>query len=305
MVDRGWRAGANSIEAMPSTATDLPRRLNYGCGFDKREGYLNVDSDPACEPDMVVVGNDLSSLPSEWFNELLALDVLEHIPRMHTPNVLFKWSELLAVGGTLRIQTSSIEGVAAQIAKDQTFSGHYSWTHCLFGTQAHFGDFHFTGFTNVSLRVHLLAAGFDVDRIWTTEHWLLNAQATKVKSWSSFVSQQSRLTDEEFVRAAFLETLEREADGPGLEHLLDGLSESSMSRHDVVAHLLSSPERLFVTAENHGFERLSATKIAERVRPRISHVLRAPLRRLRTTARSATERGRRALGSLNGHRSAP
>ncbi len=38
-------------------------KLNMGCGYDKREGYLNVDISPVCEPDLVY---DLESLPWPW-----------------------------------------------------------------------------------------------------------------------------------------------------------------------------------------------------------------------------------------------
>ena len=55
-------------------------RINLGCGFDKREGYLNVDKDPSCEPDQIV---DLDVLPWPWednaADEVLLKHVLEHL----------------------------------------------------------------------------------------------------------------------------------------------------------------------------------------------------------------------------------
>jgi hypothetical protein len=154
-----------------------PTRLNFGCGYDKRADYLNVDSDPACAPDVLLVDNDLSMLAGEPFEEVLALDVLEHIPRTQTPSVLLEWADLLGDGGRLRVKTSSILGVARQLEHEPSFREQYGWTLCLFGTQAHPGDFHQTGFTEMTLRVHLLAAGFDVERIWLTDRWLLHADA--------------------------------------------------------------------------------------------------------------------------------
>ena len=70
-------------------------KLNYGCGFDKRLGYLNVDMDPACQPDLLIKSNDFSQLPKYHFEELLAKDVLEHIPRTQTLNALLEFSSLL------------------------------------------------------------------------------------------------------------------------------------------------------------------------------------------------------------------
>ena len=278
------------------------RRLNFGCGYDKRDGYLNVDIDPACEPDILLLDNDLSVLPPESFEEILAMDVLEHIPRVETPRVLVDWSGLLVDGGKLRIQTSSIEGVAAQIARDPTFRGQYGWTLCLFGTQAHPGDFHLTGFTETTLKIHLLAAGFDVDRIWITDRWLLNAEATKVTSWSSMARDLSGLSVADCVRAIYSAVLRRDPNEGELAHLVDELSAERMDRYETLRHVTSSPERLFVVAEQHGFAGTPKSTVAERVRPHVPDALVPPLRTLWSTARTATSRGRRALGSLNGQR---
>jgi SAM-dependent methyltransferase len=55
-------------------------KLNLGCGFDKREGWLNVDSFEACEPDQLL---DIEAtpwdLPSGAFDHILLKHVLEHV----------------------------------------------------------------------------------------------------------------------------------------------------------------------------------------------------------------------------------
>jgi hypothetical protein len=48
------------------------RKLNYGCGYDKREGYLNVDMDPHCAPDFLVQNMDFSQIPKHRFDEVTA-----------------------------------------------------------------------------------------------------------------------------------------------------------------------------------------------------------------------------------------
>lgn len=54
--------------------------LNLGCGFDKREGWLNVDSFVACQPDLLM---DLEATPwpldSDAFDHVLLKHVLEHL----------------------------------------------------------------------------------------------------------------------------------------------------------------------------------------------------------------------------------
>jgi predicted SAM-dependent methyltransferase len=55
-------------------------KLNLGCGFDKREGWLNVDGFAACEPDKLL---DIEVTPwdleTDAFEEVLMKHVLEHV----------------------------------------------------------------------------------------------------------------------------------------------------------------------------------------------------------------------------------
>jgi hypothetical protein len=55
-------------------------RLNLGCGYRKAEGWVNVDSAPEVEPDIVC---DLEKLPWPWetnsIDEMQAIHSLEHL----------------------------------------------------------------------------------------------------------------------------------------------------------------------------------------------------------------------------------
>ena len=55
-------------------------RLNLGCGFNKLDGFVNVDANADCEPDEV---SDLESLPWPWpdnsVDQVVMTHVLEHL----------------------------------------------------------------------------------------------------------------------------------------------------------------------------------------------------------------------------------
>ena len=55
-------------------------KLNLGCGFDRREGYVNVDNQPLCAPDKIA---DLEVFPwpfeTNEATEILLSHVLEHL----------------------------------------------------------------------------------------------------------------------------------------------------------------------------------------------------------------------------------
>lgn len=56
------------------------RKLNFGCGNDKKEGWLNVDIDSEVKPDMVLDDKGLIVFLENEFDEIYCRNVLEHIP---------------------------------------------------------------------------------------------------------------------------------------------------------------------------------------------------------------------------------
>ncbi|MBR8157142.1 DUF4214 domain-containing protein [Burkholderia cenocepacia] len=218
-------------------------KVNIGCGYDKREGYVNVDMDSACQPDVLITDNNFSNLPRREFQEVLAKDVLEHIPRSSTAAALLEWADLLAPGGTLDLQTSSILGVADLMRQHENYADQANFTIYLFGNQAHPGDFHFTGFTEATLKVHIIAAGFEIDDFSLEDHWLFAVRARKVLDWTELARTGAVLSDREFVEEAYSRALFRAPEDFFLRVDLEELESGKLSRRDFLKKLYSSEER--------------------------------------------------------------
>lgn len=216
-------------------------KINIGCGFDKRPGYLNIDSDPACSPDLLVKDNDLYSLPRGYFEEVFAKDVLEHIPRAFMMNALFDWAALLKIGGELFVQTSWIYGIIDTMRSAGTFEVIHNWKMCLFGNQAHPGDWHHNGFTEETLRVYLAAVGLKDNGFKIDDGWLISTRAQKVEDWQSLLD----ISDyREFLDAAYRTFLGRVPED-GRAEANKKSAAGSKARYEEVRFLAGCPERLY------------------------------------------------------------
>jgi hypothetical protein len=120
-------------------------------------------------------------LPSAQFEEVLAQDVLEHIPRLRTEETLLEWHRLVKPGGCLRLRVPNLLGLFELFGdgQRQRIDQQKLLTHCTYGTQAYEGDFHLAGFTPRLLTDQLLEVGFDDVQISDRDDWLLDALAIK------------------------------------------------------------------------------------------------------------------------------
>jgi hypothetical protein len=156
-----------------------PRRLNLGCGWDRRDGYLNVDLHAFHEPDLIADVRDCHQLPTGEYDELIAQDVLEHLPRADAMLALREWARLLRIGGTLVLRVPDLIGLLRLFEARSDVDSHAELVQCLFGTQAYNGDWHSNGFTELLLRHALHDTGFDVTSIAHRDEWLFDVVATR------------------------------------------------------------------------------------------------------------------------------
>ena len=161
-----------------------PRRLNLGSGFDYREGFLNIDLNDFHKPDLVADVRILHALPSDFYEELVANDVLEHLERAETLATLVEWSRVLRLGGILRLRVPDLRGLLTLFRDParQSIEEQERLVQCLFGTQNYTGDYHYTGFTEILLCHYLEKAGFSEVILQSRDEWLFDAQATKART---------------------------------------------------------------------------------------------------------------------------
>lgn len=225
-----------------------PRKLNLGCGWDHRAGYVNVDLHEWHKPDIVADIRKLDFMPSNYYEEIVAQDVLEHLPRTATVPTLEAWNRLLKIGGLLAIRVPSILGLADLLRdKANAAPAKQEWLiQCLFGTQAYTGDFHYTSFTEISLRHQLELAGLRLVDLKLFHGWLFDAVAEKVRhietpSSSDFSHLLEESDDLRFVERCYAEILQREPDDGGRSFFLQGLN-AGMGRNEVIQVMVGSAE---------------------------------------------------------------
>jgi SAM-dependent methyltransferase len=110
MKTSAWRFVSMLSRRMDTYNGDL-RKLNLGCGFDKRDGWLNVDNFDACAPD---VRQDIESfpwcLPTGSFDHILMKHVLEHVGQdfQTFKRVMQELYRIAAPGGRIEIHVPHV-----------------------------------------------------------------------------------------------------------------------------------------------------------------------------------------------------
>lgn len=170
--------GASNGSA-PFDPAAWPRLLNLGCGWDKRDGHLNIDLHAYHEPDMVADVRCLPMLPDAYYDGAVAQDVLEHLTRGDGPIALREWARVVRVGGFLELRVPNLLGLAVLLSSRTAIPQQKELIQCLFGTQAYNGDFHQNGYTEVLLRHELWEAGFGEAEFRTRDEWLFDVTAIR------------------------------------------------------------------------------------------------------------------------------
>jgi predicted SAM-dependent methyltransferase len=234
-----------SLAAESVMASITSRKLNVGCGYDRREGYLNVDLQGFHKPDLVGNILDLPMLPSCYFDEILSKAVIEHFPWRDTPRALFEWNRLLRPGGVMYLRTVYLNGLLRRFERPdyQPIALQKLLIVNLFSMQKYEGDYHLAGFTERLMRYYLWECGFEIKSIEIVDEWLFDIVAVKSVDHAYLSLVNGDLSDDEFVRQAYRAVLMRDADKSGSEAYVSHLKNNKLTRPALIKKLLLSDER--------------------------------------------------------------
>lgn len=91
-------------------------KLNLGAGDDRREGYVSYD----IRPEVADVVGDVRSLPFPdcSVTDILAFDVLEHLPPVWSLPTLLEWRRVLVDSGRLTLRVPNLFQLARWIVEN-------------------------------------------------------------------------------------------------------------------------------------------------------------------------------------------
>jgi len=137
-------------------------KIYFGCGLDKRAGYINVDIRKDVNPD-VVWNLEVTPYPfqTESAEEILFKDSLEHISWRKIPDVIAECRRILRKGGRLLIQAPDMEEIARRVIFDMN-NDWKAISFWVYGEQDYPENLHKSGFTIPSITRLLEENGFKV-----------------------------------------------------------------------------------------------------------------------------------------------
>ena len=156
---------------------ELRMKLNLGCGYDIRKGYVNIDIRPldGIDKEMDVSSADMVYAYYEACDEILAYDILEHFPRNVAHQCLEMWCSLLKINGVLKIRCPDFRHLISLPQTDE-------WAELLlYGGQDYKHNFHLSGYTEATLRRMLDSINMKVTSVEHTPAGNIELEAVRCR----------------------------------------------------------------------------------------------------------------------------
>lgn len=157
-------------------------KLNLGCGFDTKEGYINVDKyNPKAE-----VQADLLALPFEddSADEVAAFHVIEHISWRRQMDLYEEFHRVLKPGGLLCLAYPEFEECLRAFLENRNGQRWKWWMQVIYGHQQTEGQAHLAPIVTSHLVEQLAQVGFkDFDYFQDKCDSVLKCTKTNPQPW--------------------------------------------------------------------------------------------------------------------------
>jgi 2-polyprenyl-3-methyl-5-hydroxy-6-metoxy-1,4-benzoquinol methylase/GT2 family glycosyltransferase len=149
----------------PRAADPSGVKLHLGCGKERRDGWINVDSNPALAPDVVAHAGRLPMFDDQSVDVVEANHLFEHLTLDEAHAALDEWARILKPGGELILELPDFDACVRVLGKyrddagyDMGLIGIYGWPPLIADEGAH--QLHKWGWNRERLSAALRAAGF-------------------------------------------------------------------------------------------------------------------------------------------------
>jgi predicted SAM-dependent methyltransferase len=142
------------------------KKLNLGSGTDIREEYVNIDIQSFPGIDIIADATNLSFIPDESIDYIVAQHLLEYVPRPLTIKTLNEWWRLLSFRSVLEIRVTDVgllvKGLYLnQVSKEMGVHDEMVMS-MLYGKQLDMYDIRYNGFTSEFLQGVLTGVGYRI-----------------------------------------------------------------------------------------------------------------------------------------------
>ena len=136
------------------------KKLNLGCGSNKIPGYIGVDVEKSCKPDLLhdFIKEPLPFKPCS-IDEVVMFHVIEHLPKHVHTQVLLEIFRVLKLGKKIYITYPNFWECATRWKENQGGQKDF-WHATMFGRQLYPSDFHVSAMDPDELDFKLREIGF-------------------------------------------------------------------------------------------------------------------------------------------------
>ncbi len=111
-----------SAKLVPDDRAGLVK-LHLGCGPEKRDGWINVDTQAEVKPDIVSSVESLPMFPNSSVDVIEANHLFEHLTFDQAKRALIEWSRILRPGGELFLELPDLEACIRILGRHQDERG--------------------------------------------------------------------------------------------------------------------------------------------------------------------------------------